>query len=187
MSFLQDFNNKRVRAWEKLYKDFYEPLCNYAMKILHDKELSEDVVSDMLMRLWEMSLCFDSTIAFTTYLYRTVHNNCLKTRLQINESLSSSIKIWEEGDLVPEADQLKTIMLEETVRKLKRLIDSMPEKRKRVMLLSLEEKTVEEIAELLMISPNTVKKHKKEAYLFIREMMKNDFYILVFMTYYPFL
>ena len=176
MSFLQDFNNKRVRAWEKLYKDFYEPLCNYAMKILHDKELSEDVVSDMLMRLWEMSLCF-----------RSVHNNCLKTRLQINESLSSSIKIWEEGDLVPEADQLKTIMLEETVRKLKRLIDSMPEKRKRVMLLSLEEKTVEEIAELLMISPNTVKKHKKEAYLFIREMMKNDFYILVFMTYCPFL
>lgn len=73
---------------------------------------------------------------------------------------------------------LSVIILEESVHKFRMLIDQLPRMQRTVILLSLEEKTVKEIAMLLSISPNTVKKYKKEAYTFLRKMLSNDSYII---------
>jgi len=54
-----------------------------------------------------------------------------------------------------------------------------------VMLLCLEEKTVEEIGEILGISVNTVKKHKKEAYQYIRKILSPDIFILFCLLFHP--
>ena len=117
LQFLEDVNNKRETAWRRLYKNYYIPLCHYALKIVNDRILAEDVVQEVLVRMWEVPLSFDS-------------------------------------------------------------VDQLPRMQRTVILLSLEEKTVKEIAMLLSISPNTVKKYKKEAYTFLRKMLSNDSYII---------
>ena len=52
-------------------------------------------------------------------------------------------------------------------------------------LTNLEEKTVEEIGEILGISVNTVKKHKKEAYQYIRKILSPDIFILFCLLFHP--
>lgn len=174
LQFLEDINSKRETAWKKLYKNYYIPLCHYALKIVNDGNLAEDVVQEVLVRMWEIPLSFDSESALTTYLYRSVHNNSLKL-LQAESCLAANpVDHWNESKPTPELDMLSVIILEESVHKFRMLVDQLPKMQRKVILLSLEEKTVKEIATLLSISPNTVKKYKKEAYSFLRKVLSND-------------
>ena len=178
LQFLEDVNNKRETAWRRLYKNYYIQLCHYALKIVNDRILAEDVVQEVLVRMWEVPLSFDSVSALMTYLYRSVHNNSLKL-LQAESCVTANpVDHWSESKSAPEPDMLSVIILEESVHKFRMLIDQLPRMQRTVILLSLEEKTVKEIAMLLSISPNTVKKYKKEAYTFLRKMLSNDSYII---------
>ena len=76
--FIAGVNAKAAKAWERIYADYYSPLCHYAMKILNDRELSEDLVQGAIVKLWETPLHFEDIAAFNMYVYRMVNNNCLK-------------------------------------------------------------------------------------------------------------
>lgn len=180
--FLEGVNLKREKVWKQLYADYYSPLCCYALKILKDREQAMDVVQGVIVRLWEIDVHFDNLPSMRGYLYRAVNHNCLKIlRDRSVEEIYVSRTVNEET--VFEADDFAAMVEEEVVRKLRNLIDHMPEKRRQVMLLCLEEKKVEEISIILGISVNTVKKHKKEAYDYIRKILSPDdlilFYFLV--------
>lgn len=177
--FLTGLNAKREDAWRHLYADYYSPLCNYAFKILPDREQAMDVVQDAIVKLWESNVYFENMPSFHGYLYRSVHNNCLK--LIRNKNIENRYLTVQEND-APDyiSPEFYSILEEEVVRRLRSIIDRMPEKRREVMLLCLEEKKVEEISKILGISINTVKKHKKEAYQYIRETLPPDILLLFF-------
>ena len=42
--FIENVNKKREGAWRELYRRFYPALCNYALKIVKDTDVAEDVV-----------------------------------------------------------------------------------------------------------------------------------------------
>lgn len=173
LQFLEDINNKRERAWGVLYRNYYVPLCHYALKIVNDGSVSEDVVQEVLVRMWEIPLSFDSLSALTTYLYRSVHNNSLKLLQEESCLAATPADWWSESKATPEPDMLSTIILEESVRTFRGIVELLPRMQREVILLSLEEKNVKEIAEALSISPNTVKKYKKEAYVFLRKYLSD--------------
>ena len=64
-----------------------------------------------------------------------------------------------------------SVVREELFRKLRELIDRLPEERKKIMLMSLEGKSGEEIACDLNITIHTVKQQKYRAYKFLREQL----------------
>lgn len=64
---------------------------------------------------------------------------------------------------------------EEYLHLVQRLLELLPEKRKKVLELSIvESKSYSEIAEILNISVNTVKDHIKRAYAFLREKANKE-------------
>ena len=64
---------------------------------------------------------------------------------------------------------------EEYLHLVQRLLELLPEKRKKVLELSIvESKSYSEIAEILNISVNTVKDHIKRAYAFLREKTNKE-------------
>lgn len=159
-TFINGLNAKDVVAWEKLYLSYYSPLCHYAMKILHDKELVEDLVQTAIVYLWESSLHFENIAAFNVYLYKIVNNNCLK-ELRNRERRELCLKSFAFFNDEINSECLSVYMHEEVIRKLRNVIDKMPHKRKEVILMSMQKMTNEEISRKLDISLNTVKKHKK--------------------------
>lgn len=175
--FLHEINTKKVNAWKHLYADYYSPLCCYALKILKDKEQSADVVQNVMLKLWEKKVYFKDMPSFHNYLYKSVYHNCLKI-LRDKDVEKHYITRQEQEEPSGHPEYFASVIEEEVIKKLRSVIAQMPGKRREVMLLCLEGKRVEEISEILQISVNTVKKHKKEAYQYVRKVIRPDILLL---------
>lgn len=163
-------NQKDEKAWKVLFKSFYAPLCHYSSRILADEQVVPDIVQNTLVNLWNSSVRFENGKALTVYLYRAVWNNALKYLRDRNVE-EERLKHWfeEEGEMSEE--NFYSVVREELFRKLRELIDRLPEERKKIMLMSLEGKSGEEIACDLNITIHTVKQQKYRAYKFLREQL----------------
>lgn len=178
--FIKGVNTKDAMAWERIYMDYYSPLCHYAMKILNDQEQAADLVQGAIIKLWETPLHFDDVSAFTVYLYRMVNNNCLK-EIRDKGREDQRLKEWAFFTEELESESLSAVVFEEVIRKLQHVINEMPPKRKEVILMSMKKMKNEEISKELNISLNTVKKHKKEAYAVIKKVMQSDFFFVCYL------
>ena len=70
---------------------------------------------------------------------------------------------------------------EETISRVKSLIDELPEQRRRILeLAAFYGKTYQEIAEMLGISVNTVNTQMSRAYRFLRDRLNKDDLLVLF-------
>ena len=65
---------KDEAAFEKLFREWYAPLCGYAESLLHDRDASEDVVRGVFCTLWEKRETLRVEESVKSYLYRAVYN-----------------------------------------------------------------------------------------------------------------
>lgn len=176
--FLKGINLKDAGAWKELYRYFYGALCSYASRIVADDAIAEDIVQECFITIWKSEIIFTETKALSVYLYRSVHNNSLKYLRDKNTDALRMQQWNNDQENVEEADFYPAVE-EEMIRKLRVAISKLPEQRQAILLLSIEGLTVQEIADQLQISINTVKTQKKRAYAFLKEDLK-DSYILLF-------
>lgn len=180
--FLKGINLKKTSAWEELYRHFYGALCNYATGITTDRSVSEDIVQECLITIWKSNLVFTEIKALTVYLYRAVHNNTLKYLRDRNVS-SRHLKKWQEDQEDVDEINFYHAVEEELVRRMNAAIENLPEQRRRILQLSIEGFTVQQIAEQLNISVNTVKTQKKRAYSFLKDKVKQCCILLVILDF----
>lgn len=128
---IQGINQKDEKAWKVLFKSFYAPLCHYSSRILADEQVVPDIVQNTLVNLWNSSVRFENGKALTVYLYRAVWNNALKYLRDRNVE-EERLKHWfeEEGEMSEE--NFYSVVREELFRKLRELIDRLPEERKKL-------------------------------------------------------
>ena len=99
---------------------------------------------------------------------------------KIEHQYFQSIKIEDEE--AEELFYLEEVTYQETLRILRAAIAQLPPQTREVILVSLDGKNNNEIAETLDISINTVKTLKKNAYKFLRESLgSRNLYILLFL------
>ena len=148
---IQGINQKDEKAWKVLFKSFYAPLCHYSSRILADEQVVPDIVQNTLVNLWNSSVRFENGKALTVYLYRAVWNNALKYLRDRNVE-EERLKHWfeEEGEMSEE--NFYSVVREELFRKLRELIDRLPEERKKILLMSIQGHSGNGIADLLGIS-----------------------------------
>lgn len=175
-SIVNGINRKDYGAWEKFYKDFYEPLCNHSFKILKDEEAVSDIVQDTMLKLWESNLKFENIKSLAAYSYRAVNNNSLKYLRDKNSTDKRLDLFGEIGDEFS-VEAFTSMVSEEVFRKLKSLIFELPNDRREVLLMSLNGMKGKEIAEELGITIHTVKKQKSRAYSFIKEHLGSDIFV----------
>jgi RNA polymerase sigma factor, sigma-70 family len=174
--FLEGINKKKISAWQTLYRNFYGSLCNYAAVISKDALAADDIVQECLISVWRSNLVFSNSQGLLTYLYKAVYHNALK---YIRDQQASLRKLEHYlTDLPSEEEAIYQAIEEEFVNQLRIIIDKLPEQRKRVLLLSMEGKTVADIATILQISENTVKTQKKRAYAYIKQVLGPTYFLL---------
>ena len=78
-----------------------------------------------------------------------------------------------------ESEREYNLMREEIYRELYIAVKELPDRCRQVFELHLQGKKNEEIAELLSLSVETVKTHKKNAVRFLKERLGNLFFLLV--------
>ena len=179
--FVYKVNQKNDQAWQELYQKFYPALCNYCMKIVKDPDIAEDIVQECYIRLWDSSVRFPDIQRLTGYLYRSVYTRSLNL---IRDKGTSELfyQRWGDERLSEENNDsaIELAVEEDVVKKIYRVVNELPQQQRQILLMSLEGKTVKEIAEILNISENTVKTQKKRAYLDIREKLGDHLFLFGF-------
>ena len=153
------------QEFDKYFRKLYLPLGMYALRIIGDSQISEDLVSDAFTKVWQKIGEGIEINNFRAYMYQSVRNECL-TFLRNKKDF---IGLEEIPDINEE-----TIDTSERDAKIWKAIDELPEKCRKVFLLSKQEGlSNEEIAQDMEISIKTVKNQMTKAFSRLREALSS--------------
>jgi RNA polymerase sigma-70 factor (ECF subfamily) len=165
------------KAFEQLFRNLYEPLCQSANTILNDRDESEETVQHVFITLWEKRRQMEMILSVKSYLYQAVRNASLN---RIRHAKVKQLYIKEHLMVSPSAEPAVNIPLRnELQEQIQQAIESLPEQCRIIFKLSrFEEMKYAEIAEQLGISVKTVENQMGKALRVMREKLK-DYLILV--------
>jgi len=153
------------QAMKRLFDMFYKPLCNHAKRFVGNMPVAEEIVSDVMYKIWLNRHQGYRAETFLEYLYAATHNTALN-HIKQQENLKKLSYNWADkvrNELIEETP-LDIMIEKETQDKLKSLMNSLPEQcRKAFMMSRMGNMNYEEIAGQMNISTNTVKYHIKTA------------------------
>lgn len=154
-----------AREFEIAFRKLYLPLGMYALRLVDDADIAEDLEQDAFMKVWLYVGSGNDVGNFTSFMYRTLRNECLKYLRDRHETLGedSIPEISEEG--------IDTSFRDARIWKA---IDSLPEKCREIFLMIKRDGlTNEDIAEELGISIKTVKNQMTKAFKRLREALSD--------------
>jgi len=156
------------RALLKIYNTYWKLLYRSAFNILKNKELSEDVVQNVFISLWNRRKDLTIKVSLKSYLYAStryqvfyeIRKNKQHFHVELFEELENSLK-----DTSPETK----LIYKELVAQINQVVDTFPEKCRIVYKLSREKQlSHKEISQKLNISIRTIDRHVNKALKILR-------------------
>ena len=178
----------KERAFKQLYEDYYAPFCLYAKRFVDDKEVREDIVSDVFTSIWDKlgteSFDLQSDTALG-YIKMCVKNNCLNY-LKHQEYEWNYAEIIQKKAPIYETEADSVYTLDELYRMLYETLNKLPENYRTVFVKSFfEGKTHAEIAEEMNLSVKSINRYKQKTMELLRNELKDYlplFLLLFFRT-----
>lgn len=160
----------RNRAdFEQLFRTHYAVLCSYANNFLKDPDASEEVVQEVMFRLWvnRDSIRFETSAR--SYLFRAVRNGCLNVlkHMDVREEYRA---VQESRSQEWQRSQEDEVMVSELEQRIRKAVDGLPMERRKIFILSrYDGLTYAEIAARLNLSVKTVENQMSSALRTLRE------------------
>jgi RNA polymerase sigma-70 factor (ECF subfamily) len=155
--------------FEMLFKSHYSSLCSYANGFLKDIDASEEVVQEVMFKLWtgRETLVIESSMK--GYLFRAVRNSCMNTFKHLK--IRDEYKVYHESQGMECQRSLEDEMIiTELEQKVRLAIDNLPLERRKVFIMSrYDGLTYIQIAQKLGISVKTVENQMGKALKSLRE------------------
>jgi RNA polymerase sigma-70 factor (ECF subfamily) len=167
-------------AFEFIFRKYHAKIYHFVSNTLYNKILAEDITQNVFLSIWDHREEIIPEKNFLAYLYTIAKNMVFRETEKM--ILSSRYEDYVHRIHSSEADfsTLETInadMLEETIL---RLIDRLPEARKRIFLLRFkEELSNKEIAEKLSVSVENVEMQVRRSLDYIRKHLKVAYSVLL--------
>lgn len=153
-------------AFTKLYNHYKEPSIRFTMSIIKDEEEAENMLHEVFIKIWSRREQINPTLNFSSYLFTCLRNMAfdhLKKMERCQQMQEQYLRLMQyHYDNESDAEDAKMSLL-------KNAMATLPEKRKMILKLNVEEgKSYQEIAEMMRISKNTVKNQLVKAKQFLR-------------------
>lgn len=173
---LSDIKKGNRQSFKIFFDDFYPILCSFANKYLKCEEKSKDAAQEALIKFWEKRENFNNIMEAKSFLYVVIRNNCINILKKSKHNVDlSSLK-----QLETESYFKKNLIDKETFRIVRNAVNSLPLRQREIVELSLKGLKNPEIASQLKISSHTVHTAKKNAYKKLREALKDNYYLILF-------
>jgi len=171
-------------AFQELVRRYRNPITNYVYRMIDDYDRAVDLSQETFVRVYMSVERYQATYSFSTYIYRIAHNLAItelrqrKRRRMIPLPTFFSDKESEEIEVeLPDDRQIQAdaaLIADERRAAVTRAIASLPEKyRAPLVLCDLEEKSYDEIAEVLGLPTGTVKSRINRARNLLKEKLRD--------------
>ncbi|MCQ2958733.1 MAG: RNA polymerase sigma-70 factor [Bacteroidales bacterium] len=174
----QTIKERNHKEWnllfQSIYEQYYAKLCVFAASILNNEEEAEEIVQNVIYKLWEKRDSYDSIENLSSYLFRSVKNHCINT---INHKKTEE-KYLNEAWTELKSIEIKSIEYpfekDNKEEQLHSAIQTLPERCKEVLSMSkFEGLKNKEIAEQLNISVKAVEANITRAFSLLRKTLSN--------------
>ena len=168
-----------TKAFETLYSRFRLPMFRYLKNQCGNEAIAEEIFQDVWMNLIRSSQRYQVTASFKTYIYRLAHNRLIDHYRKQKHGIPSSYN-ENEGLLNTEntSDQLnpqRHASADQQIAQLYEAITQLPEAQREAFLLKEETGlSVEEIAEMTNVKPETTKSRIRYAMKKLRQAVEVD-------------
>jgi RNA polymerase sigma-70 factor (family 1) len=162
----------KSKSWfEDIFNLNYQVILNYLFYLSGDSGLSEDLVQDVFLQLWEKrDEVKDETVR--AYLYTIARNSFLKSTRRQKYDMKFRSEYFEEKEHESPEYLLE---MKEFDRKLQEVIASLSEKSRVVFLMNrMDGMSYREIAESLGVTVKAVEKQMSKALSMIREKLGSN-------------
>ena len=144
---------KDKEAYAEIIKRYQKKLLRYAGNVLGDKDKAEDVVQEGFIKAYINLNGFNTKMKFSSWIYRIVHNEAMNMLGKDNKQQPMYEQVEFDSGINLEDDFIK----KELVSRTHHCLEQMPIIYKEPLsLYYLEEKSYEEISDILRIPINTV-------------------------------
>ena len=150
-------------AFDQVFRQYFGPLTFFAQHYLHDLPLSEDIVQDCFVTLWNRRKRIGEIQSLKPYLYQCVYHAVLAHLKKAGRSLPSVADNTTNLDI--------PLIGAEILQALQAAIATLPTRMQQVIrLYYFEEKSYQEIGRLLQIDPETVRSHRFRGIRLLQQM-----------------
>jgi RNA polymerase sigma-70 factor (ECF subfamily) len=150
--------------FEVVLKRHQSMVYSIAYRFFHNDAIAEEVAQDVFLQLYENSGSLSSDAHVTAWLRRTAMHRCID--VQRHSRTRREVQVDPLPD-VPAAASTADPFLQE---RLRRLVASLPEKQRAVVILRYgEDLDAEEIGQILQMPVGTVWSHLQRATALLRE------------------
>jgi RNA polymerase sigma-70 factor (ECF subfamily) len=170
-------------AFQEIVRRYRNQITNYVYRMIDDYDRAVDIAQETFVRVYMNMERYQATYSFSTYIYRIAHNLAItelrqrKRRRLIPLPTFFSDKDSEEVEVdLPDQGQVladEAMIASERRQAVTTAIASLPEKyRAALVLCDLEEKSYEEISEVLGLPTGTVKSRINRARNLLKEKLR---------------
>ena len=157
--------------FEQIFRKYNLRLVRYAQKLLGDHTAAEDIASEVFVKYWNKEDDFINEFAVRSFLDISTRNACLNQIRKTRRHQKREKLLPSQTDEC-ESYILNAIARSEIITEVLKIIESLPEACRRIIMGYIKGFTDKEMASLLNLSEYTVRNHKARGLYLIKEKYK---------------
>jgi RNA polymerase sigma-70 factor (ECF subfamily) len=169
------------KAYDELTLMYKEVVFKIVHRMVHNRQEAEDLTQEAFIKAYNSITSFNEDYAFSTWLFKIATNNCIdffRKRKLRTHSMDETIR-YKDDEIQqeyadPDPDVEREIIADEKTKMIRKAIEELPEKYRIVIKLRhQEEKSYEDISELLDLPLGTVKARIFRAREMLNKSLRN--------------
>jgi RNA polymerase sigma-70 factor (family 1) len=174
------------KAFKDLFARYYEQLYHYIFGFIKSKQVAEELVMDVFLKIWLGRDLITQIEKFDAFLFRVAHNKSIDFLRSVARDPKFKDLLWENIQLTNNVQSDSSILIQEYEAKLREAVSLLSPQRKKVYQMSREQDmTHDQIAAQLNLSKHTINNHIVEAQRFIRTYLSKNFDIAFLVVMIP--
>lgn len=158
--------------YRELVQRYQNKLLRYANYLVRNEEMAADVVQEALIKAFVNLQSFNTKKKFSSWLYRIVHNEAVNYLKKSKKVTPFAGREWLADNIAGDTDLENDFLKREKEEDVRRSLEKLPLKyREPLILFYFEEKSYEEISDILRMPVGTVGTRISRGKALLREVL----------------